>query len=618
MRKLAVSVSVAPLIFLSLFSLTHAQSNTQLQGELSALLQQLAALQAQLQIGTPAPSPTATGTYGQCPALYRALRVGVSGSDVSALQAFLANDRNIYPEGTVSGYFGALTQVAVQRFQARHGLVSSGAPDTTGYGMVGPGTRNLIASVCRSTTPQQPTTSNCLVNGVAMSNGSTANFYSLSFVPQGSSCDSYRQTRQCVNGSLSGNPVYSYGSCVVGQSNIPGSCTIDGETLMNGQTRSLFKRDFVSYGGQCEQSLRTCSNGVLTGPSDYRYTACNVAEAPSSCSLDGKAIAHGSSMAFYTQKDVLFGQNCSSFVGTRACDNGDLKGDTDYRYATCSAAGAKSCTVVATIDGKPATTTVAHGSSRDFWSRESVAYTNTCESFKLTRTCNDGLLSGAAANKFPSCEVIPEKTCAIDGITVAGGATRTFYSARSVVKGGNCTTIQQARKCTNGVLGGTATYQYAYCAPVGQRYCLLDGTYVAHGAARAFYSTENTVFGSDCSQFDLSRTCADGTLSGPASYQYASCKNASGASCALDGATIAHNASAKFYSTRTAPSGENCGMYEQLRICVNGSLSGSSSFKYKACTAPTADSGSSAQVAAALSAMEALLKDALIKLDSWF
>lgn len=603
---------LTPALFLVLFSCTHAQSSTQLQAELNALLQQLAVLQSQLTVTQSTPVPSVTS--GQCPALYRALRMGMSGSDVTALQIFLANDRSIYPEANVSGYFGGLTQAAVQRLQARHGLVTSGAPDTTGYGMVGPGTRNLIGSVCRTTVPQQPVGSTCVVGGLVMTNGSTADFYSASYAPQGSSCDSYRQTRQCVNGSLSGNPAFSYNSCVVGQSNLPGSCTIDGETLMNGQTRSLFKRDLVSYGGQCEQSPRTCSNGVLTGSTDYRYAACNVASAPSSCSLDGTIVAHGSSMTFYAEKNVLFGQNCASFAGTRACDNGDLKGDTDYRYVTCSAAGAKSCTIVATVDGEPATTTVAHGGTRDFWSRESVPYTTTCEAYKLTRTCNDGVITGTTAYKFPSCEVIPEKTCAIDGITVAGGATRTFYSARSVAKGTTCATVDQARTCTNGVLNGTATYQYAYCAPVGQRYCLLDSVYVAHGASRTFYSTENTVFGSDCTQFDLSRTCTDGTFNGAASYQYASCKNASGASCVLDGKTVTHGNKTTFYSTRTAPSGDNCGMYGQERICINGALSGSVNFKYDACSASTADANSSSQVAAALAALESLLKDALVRL----
>lgn len=619
MRKLALSITLTPVFFLALFTVTNAQTSSSLQAELNALLAQLAALQSQLQTNTGSTNtipPVSGSAYGACPNIVRTLQQGLSGSDVTALQAFLAADSRIYPEGTVSGYFGLLTQYAVQRFQSRHGLVTSGTPNTTGYGLVGPGTRNLIASVCRGGTPTPPAPGGgCVAGGVMIANGATANFYSSSYVPQGSNCEQYRQTRQCINGSLSGSSAYSYSSCVVGQSNLPGSCTIDGATLLNGESRSLYKRDLASFGTQCESGVRTCSNGVLTGSSDYRYTACNVATAPSTCSLDGKVIAHGSSTTFYTQKNVLFGQNCSAFAGTRACDNGDLKGDSDYRYATCSAAGAKSCTVVATVDGKVATTTVAHGASKDFWSQETVPYTASCATYKLTRTCNDGVLTGSTANKFPSCEVIPEKTCAIDGITVGGGDTRTFYTART---NANCSNIDQARKCNNGVLSGTATYQYAYCAPTGQRYCVLDGVYVAHNSSRTFYSTEDTVFGSSCDQFSQSRKCTDGTLAGSASYAYATCKNATGASCAVDGKTVAHGSSAKFYSARTAPSGDNCGMYEQNRTCINGTLSGSTNFKYKECSASTADIGSPSQVAAALSALESLLQEALAKLSSWF
>lgn len=52
--------------------------------------------------------------------LYRQLEVGSSGSDVSALQTFLALDSTIYPQGLVTGYFGFLTKAAVANFQARN------------------------------------------------------------------------------------------------------------------------------------------------------------------------------------------------------------------------------------------------------------------------------------------------------------------------------------------------------------------------------------------------------------------------------------------------------------------------------------------------------------------
>lgn len=70
--------------------------------------------------------------------LTRQLEVGSRGQDVSDLQTYLALDSSIYPAGLVTGYFGQLTKAAVERFQAKNGIVSSGTPATTGYGRVGP------------------------------------------------------------------------------------------------------------------------------------------------------------------------------------------------------------------------------------------------------------------------------------------------------------------------------------------------------------------------------------------------------------------------------------------------------------------------------------------------
>jgi len=59
-------------------------------------------------------------------ALTRQLDLGATGADVSELQTFLAQDRSIYPQGLVTGYFGTLTSAAVSNFQARNGLDNVG------------------------------------------------------------------------------------------------------------------------------------------------------------------------------------------------------------------------------------------------------------------------------------------------------------------------------------------------------------------------------------------------------------------------------------------------------------------------------------------------------------
>jgi len=90
---------------------------------------------------------------------------GMTNSDVSALQTFLAKDSTIYPEGIISGFFGPLTVAAVKRYQTANGI----AP----VGRVGPATLASIngTSVGDSSDLSAPITTS--VNTTAGSNGTT-------------------------------------------------------------------------------------------------------------------------------------------------------------------------------------------------------------------------------------------------------------------------------------------------------------------------------------------------------------------------------------------------------------------------------------------------------------
>lgn len=82
--------------------------------------------------------------------LSRTLRLGSRGSDVTTLQNYLIT-QGYLTSGSATGFYGPLTQAAVQKYQSQKGIVSSGTPATTGYGAVGPKTTASIAS-CGSTT----------------------------------------------------------------------------------------------------------------------------------------------------------------------------------------------------------------------------------------------------------------------------------------------------------------------------------------------------------------------------------------------------------------------------------------------------------------------------------
>lgn len=58
--------------------------------------------------------------------LYRQLDWGMRGTDVSALQSYLASDSLLYPQGLITGYYGPLTVLAVKNFQARYGILRVG------------------------------------------------------------------------------------------------------------------------------------------------------------------------------------------------------------------------------------------------------------------------------------------------------------------------------------------------------------------------------------------------------------------------------------------------------------------------------------------------------------
>lgn len=95
-------------------------------------------------VSTSSAAPSSSASAPASSSITRTLSVGSSGGDVRALQEFLKKEGD-YTYGEVTGYFGPVTQEAVQRFQARTGVVSSGSPQTTGYGLVGPSTRRALA-----------------------------------------------------------------------------------------------------------------------------------------------------------------------------------------------------------------------------------------------------------------------------------------------------------------------------------------------------------------------------------------------------------------------------------------------------------------------------------------
>ena len=161
MKKLIFSI-----VFIGLVAVpfaVKADMVSDLQAQINTLLQQIQSLQSQLNtlqgqtqppITTPPipPLPTIpTSCLNFTYNLYLGSTDSQTNGEVSALQKFLAQDSSIYPEGLITGYFGPATEKAVQRWQAKNNIVSSGSPDTTGYGVVGSKTRAAIRKSCGTT-----------------------------------------------------------------------------------------------------------------------------------------------------------------------------------------------------------------------------------------------------------------------------------------------------------------------------------------------------------------------------------------------------------------------------------------------------------------------------------
>lgn len=102
---------------------------------------------------TTAPVSVPTGIS----ALTRELDQGDEGDDVHSLQAYLAQDSALYPQGLITGYYGPLTTAAVRRFQEKYGISPVGrvGPQTLAKlnELMGAGSSTAVPPSAPSATP---------------------------------------------------------------------------------------------------------------------------------------------------------------------------------------------------------------------------------------------------------------------------------------------------------------------------------------------------------------------------------------------------------------------------------------------------------------------------------
>lgn len=508
----------------------HALTNEEILAQLQVLYQAVAAVQSQIEQLSPVAPTTATpatSASASCVRLSANIALGTrdtaQGGSVSLLQQFLKTTGDYtYPE--ITGYFGKATQSALQRYQARAGIVASGSPETSGYGVAGPRTRQRIESdSCGSAVAVAPIIApalpvlpsivslsrDCTVNGMSVKNGGSIQLYSTTTAPLGLSCSAFVATRTCADGILSGTDVHRYSSCA---SMSVRSCTVGNLTMAHNESRTFYDKSSVASGDTCSAHAQTrkCTDGTLSGISSFTLTAC---EGPRACTLDGATVADGASREFYFLQNIPATELCSAYAASRSCSNGVLAGSAAYKYASCAPVASTACSVDNVV--------LPSASSSVFYSASVAPAGKTCASISQTRSCTSGALSGSASYNRASCT--DTLSCTLDGITVAHASSSIFYSTQSVAYGSTCSSVSQTRSCTNAQLSGSDTYAYARCSVALPTSCVLDGTTIPSGASATFYSARTVAAGSLCSSIAQVRACTDGALSGEAAYAYSSC-----------------------------------------------------------------------------------------------
>lgn len=141
---------------------TNEHTIEQLQAQISSLFAEITALRDQIASrgGSGEVPSTKVTPVTICPRFsynfYLGMNDGETEGQITDLQKILAVDSEVYPESLITGYYGPLTEQAVRRYQKKHGIVSSGSPDTTGYGVVGPATRTTLLQRCDQTVMPLP------------------------------------------------------------------------------------------------------------------------------------------------------------------------------------------------------------------------------------------------------------------------------------------------------------------------------------------------------------------------------------------------------------------------------------------------------------------------------
>lgn len=129
MKKYLVSFLAFALVLGAFAPIGASAQSTSVQAQLemiSQLTKQIQELQTQINNLKQKQGELRVQQAGQVATLVKSLKQGSTGDDVLVLQALLAADPEVYPEGLITGLYGPLTAKAVRKFQSKHGIEQAG------------------------------------------------------------------------------------------------------------------------------------------------------------------------------------------------------------------------------------------------------------------------------------------------------------------------------------------------------------------------------------------------------------------------------------------------------------------------------------------------------------
>ncbi len=269
-----------------------------------------------------------------CPTLLRTLGLDDRGADVSQLQQFLGVP--------ASGYFDITTQQALRAWQKSRGIVSSGTPATTGYGITGPKTRAAIARCASAISIVAPTPSPLPIVGTtpAPSNITSGAVRTLTFGMRGDDVMALQQSLTTLGFLASGNASGYFGSLTLAAV----QSFQRSKTIVSSGSPST-----TGYGSVGPKTRALITNNRASTPTPYNppppiipTASATVPATPISppligpvlypCVFNGQSIGHGRSVTAYQSSSVAPGSQCVS--ESRTCTNGILNGS--YTNAACS------------------------------------------------------------------------------------------------------------------------------------------------------------------------------------------------------------------------------------------------------------------------------------------